>query len=116
MVLLLMLLATLGGAIVHLVKSFGDEKCLHGASLILALTFCVILITCMARIFSIKAEDRAMRAEENLRHFVLTGSLLDSSLTLRQIIELWFAVDDEFPPWPNVHCGEINGRPNQKSH
>jgi hypothetical protein len=96
MVLLLMLLATLGGAIVHLVKSFGNKKCLHGASLILALTFCVILITCMARIYSIKAEDRAMRAEENLRHFVLTRSLLDSRLTPRQIIELWFAVDDEF--------------------
>jgi hypothetical protein len=97
-VLLIMLLATLGGAIVHLVKSIGDGKQLYGASLILALTLCVILITFMARIFSLKAQDRAIRAEENLRHFVLTGTLLDSRLTTRQIIGLRFAADEEFPP------------------
>ncbi len=96
-VLLLMLLAILGGAIVHLIKSIGDEKRLYGASLILALTLCVILLTFMARIFSLKAQDRAIRAEENLRHFVLTGKLLDSRLTMRQIIGLRFAADPEFP-------------------
>jgi hypothetical protein len=42
------------------------------------------------------AQDRAIRAEEQLRHFVLTGKLLDPRLTIRQIIGLRFAPDDEF--------------------
>jgi len=44
----------------------------------------------------LKAQDRAIRAEENLRHFVLTGKLLDPALTVRQIIALRFAPDGEF--------------------
>lgn len=47
------------------------------------------------RSFSLKAQDRAIRAEENLRHFVLTGKLLDKTLTIRQIIALRFAPDEE---------------------
>jgi len=34
--------------------------------------------------------------EENLRHYVLTGKLLDPRLTIRQVIALRFASDDEF--------------------
>ncbi len=49
-----------------------------------------------SRIIRVKAQDRAIRAEENLRHFVLTGKLLDPGLTIRQIIGLRFAADDEF--------------------
>jgi Family of unknown function (DUF6526) len=48
------------------------------------------------RSFSLKAQDRAIRAEENLRHFVLTGKLLDKSLSISQIIALRFAPDEEF--------------------
>ncbi|MGZ8919179.1 MAG: DUF6526 family protein, partial [Methylobacter sp.] len=29
-----------------------------------------------ARSFALKAQDRAIRAEENLRHYVLTGKLI----------------------------------------
>ena len=47
------------------------------------------------RSFSLKAQDRAIRAEENLRHFVLTGKLLDKSLSISQIIALRFAPDEE---------------------
>ena len=49
-----------------------------------------------ARNFAIVAQDRAIRAEENLRHFALTGKLLDSRLTMSQIIALRFAADTEF--------------------
>jgi len=41
------------------------------------------------------AQDRAIRAEENLRYFALTGKLLDSRLTISQIIALRFAPDNE---------------------
>ena len=48
------------------------------------------------RSFSLKAQDRAIRAEENLRHYALTGKLFDKSLSISQIIALRFAPDEEF--------------------
>jgi len=49
-----------------------------------------------SRAFALKAQDRAIRAEENLRHFALTGRLLDTCLTPSQITALRFASDTEF--------------------
>jgi len=49
----------------------------------------------MIRRFPLAAQDRAIRAEENLRYFSLTGKLFDGRLTLQQIIALRFASDDE---------------------
>jgi len=60
------------------------------------LSFCVLLPMFLCRMFAVKAQDRGIRAEENLRHFALTGKLLDARLTIRQIIGLRFASDDEF--------------------
>ncbi len=48
------------------------------------------------RPFALKAQDRAIRAEENLRYFALTGKLLNKTLTIKQIIALRFAPDEEF--------------------
>ena len=57
-----------------------------------------ILAMCFfIRGFALKAQDRAIRAEENFRHFTLTGKPLDSKLRLKQIIALRFADDAEFP-------------------
>jgi len=50
-----------------------------------------------ARSFALRAQDRAIRAEETLRHFILTGKPLDSRLRMGQIIALRFASDDELP-------------------
>jgi hypothetical protein len=50
-----------------------------------------------ARIFGLKAQDRAIRAEENFRHFILTNRMLDSRLTMSQMVALRFASDEEFP-------------------
>ena len=49
-----------------------------------------------ARVFALKAQDRAIRAEENFRHYILSGKPFDSKLTMRQIIGLRFASDEEF--------------------
>ena len=46
--------------------------------------------------FAMGAQDRAIRAEENLRHFALTGKLLDKRLRKSQVIALRFADDTEF--------------------
>jgi branched-subunit amino acid permease len=64
--------------------------------LISVLGISIILIAWYARAFALKAQDRAIRAEENLRHFALTGKLLDNRLAISQIIALRFAADEEF--------------------
>ena len=64
--------------------------------LLTSLALAVIFTTYFSRIFALKAQDRAIRAEENLRHFAMTGKLLDAKLTLSQIIALRFASDEEF--------------------
>jgi len=61
--------------------------------LLMALAFVIAFV--FIRNFPIAAQDRAIRAEENLRYFVLTGKLYDNRLTKQQIIALRFAPDDE---------------------
>jgi hypothetical protein len=95
-VLLGLLGLTLIGSAVNLYESWGDHERMYSASLILVIVVCGIMTALFARIFALKAQDRAIRAEENLRHFVLTGKLLDPRLTIRQIIALRFAPDAEF--------------------
>jgi hypothetical protein len=92
----LLLLATFIGACVNLYKSLGDSSRLYSASLLVTLTAATILVAFFARTFALKAQDRAIRAEEQLRHYVMGGKLLDSRLTLRQIIGLRFASNEEF--------------------
>jgi hypothetical protein len=95
-VLTLLLLLILIGSIVNLTKSWGDSTRFYSASLIVAVTIAAILLFVFVRVFPLKAQDRAIRAEEQLRHYVLTGKLLDSRLTVRQIVALRFASDAEF--------------------
>ena len=95
-VLFAILALTLIGSIINLFQSFGDHQRLYSASLIVVLTFCALMLFFFARIFPLKAQDRAIRAEENLRHFAMTGKLLDPRLTTRQVIALRFASDAEF--------------------
>jgi uncharacterized membrane protein len=95
-VLFALLVLTLVGSVVNLVKSFGDHQRLYSASLIVVLTICLLMLFLFTRIFALKAQDRAIRAEESLRHFILTGKPLDARLTIRQIIGLRFAADGEF--------------------
>ncbi|HVM89457.1 MAG TPA: DUF6526 family protein [Puia sp.] len=82
------------GSIVNLLHT--EHSNLYSASLICLIAAILALLAWYSRQFPLKAQDRAIRAEENLRHFVLTGKLLDSRLKMRQIIALRFAGDDEF--------------------
>lgn len=90
------LVLTLIGSCVNLYESWGNHDRLYNAALILVLTICGLLSFVFIRIFPLKAQDRAIRAEENLRHYVLTGKLLDPRLGIRQVIALRFASDAEF--------------------
>ncbi len=95
-VLLPILLLTLIGACVNLDLSLDDHQRLYSAALIVVLTVCLIVTAFLARVFPLKAQDRAIRADENLRHFAMTGKLLDTRLTVRQVVALRFASDSEF--------------------
>ena len=64
--------------------------------LITLLFVCCVFLFIFTRQFSVKVQDRAVRAEENLRYFILTRNPLDKRITLGQIIALRFAPDDEF--------------------
>ena len=90
----LILLAIFGGGIVNLIHA--DAHTHYSAALILLISLVLLIIYWYARVFALKAQDRAIRAEENLRHFMLTGKPLDSRLRMSQIIALRFAPDDEF--------------------
>ena len=91
-----LIVLTFIGSCVNLYHSLGDHQRLYSASLILVLTVAMVMLFFFSRLFALKAQDRAIRAEENLRHFVLTGKLMDPRLTVRQIIGLRFASNEEF--------------------
>ncbi len=83
------------GSIVNLVKTSNEG--LYSASLITFGSIILLFTTFYARMFALKAQDRIIRTEENFRYFLLTKSTLPEALTIRQIIGLRFASDEEFP-------------------
>ncbi len=95
-VLFFLIVLSLIGSCVNLAMSWGDHSRFYSAALLVIVFVCFASLFVFIRMFSLKAQDRAIRAEENLRHFVMTGKLLDARLTTRQIIGLRFAGDTEF--------------------
>jgi membrane protease YdiL (CAAX protease family) len=89
------IIALLGGSINYLLKSSAENKYL--AALLVLTSIVFVLVAWYTRTFALKAQDRAIRAEEQLRHYVLTGKLLPTSLRIGQIVALRFAPDAEFP-------------------
>ena len=80
---------------VNLVRHW-NVKGFVSASMIVLLFIICILLWIYLREFPLRAQDRAIRAEENLRYFILSGKAIDSRITMAQIIALRFAPDDEF--------------------
>ncbi|OCX53800.1 hypothetical protein BEL04_05805 [Mucilaginibacter sp. PPCGB 2223] len=66
------------------------------AAMIVLLYVCCGLMYWYLRRFPLKAQDRAIRAEESLRYYILTGKAIDKRLTMAQIISLRFASDEEY--------------------
>lgn len=83
-------------SIIHFINTLGYGAGLFQAVAMVALTLAVVLALWFARAFALKAQDRAIRAEENFRYFVATGKPFDSRLRMGQIIALRFAGDNEF--------------------
>ena len=88
------ILGLAGGGVSYLLQ--GDDEATYPAWLFILISLLLTVIMWYLRIFPLKAQDRAIRAEENLRHYVLTGKLLPPNLKISQIVALRFAPDDEF--------------------
>ncbi len=66
------------------------------AVLLFALCFMLILAGFMARSFALKAQDRAIRAEEKLRYFLLAKQAMPAGLGMKQFVALRFASNEEY--------------------
>lgn len=90
-------LITLVGATRYLFVSIsGSGGSLYPPVLLFLLSVALVLLFLLVRVYPLKAQDRAIRAEESLRHFALTGKLPDARLSVKQIVALRFAPDEEF--------------------
>ncbi len=87
-------IAFLGGTIQNILTTSHDN--LYSASLLCLAAIIFLCFFWYMRSFALKAQDRAIRAEENFRYFILTGKPFNKNLKLQQIIALRFASDDEF--------------------
>lgn len=90
----MLVIALPGGAIVNLFHSTPETH--YGNALLVVISFILLTVFWYTRWFALRAQDRAIRAEENLRHYVMTGKLLDKKLRTSQVIALRFASDEEF--------------------
>jgi len=88
-------LAGLVASIVNLVRC-SEVNCFMSVLLVL-IFFILATVVALVRSYGLKVQDRAIRAEERLRHFVLTGQPLDKRLRMGQIVALRFATDEEMP-------------------
>jgi hypothetical protein len=93
----LLILVVLVGAVVNLVLAFNNNTNQFTSVLILLVAIMIVIVFSIIRSYPLKIQDRAIQAEEGLRHFILTGKRMDLSLTRSQIIALRFASDSEFP-------------------
>ncbi|MEO7263743.1 MAG: DUF6526 family protein [Ferruginibacter sp.] len=91
-----LILAFIVGAARNLYLACEAKERLYVPVLLLLAGFILLLVATFSRWFALRAQDRAIRAEENLRYFAITGNLLDSKLRLSQIIALRFAPNNEF--------------------
>lgn len=89
------ILALLIGSFINLAHSAREN--LSAASLICLISLILVAVFWYMRAFALKVQDRAIRSEENFRHFMLTGKPLPDGIRMSQVVALRFASDEEFP-------------------
>jgi hypothetical protein len=83
-------------SVVNIYVQWSAGNGVMNALLIVWLFICTMILYVYTRQFPVKVQDRVIRAEENLRYFMLTRKPIDSRISMSQIIALRFASDDEF--------------------
>jgi L-cystine uptake protein TcyP (sodium:dicarboxylate symporter family) len=91
-----LILAAVIGSFVNMLQRWSDPHMHLTVVVLFVLSLCAGLLAWYTRSFALRAQDRAIRAEEQLRYFILTGKRLDVRLRLSQWIALRFADDEEF--------------------
>jgi len=94
----LFILAILVLGIINLISEIREGEDWTEGLMFLLIAFTLASLFWYARTFALTAQDRAIRAEESLRYYQLTGERLPKELRLSQIIALRFAPDEEFVP------------------
>lgn len=97
-VLFLMTVVVWAGSVYNLYRTWSRGYDRGEAILIFLLATCMAMAVFYLRIFALKAQDRAIRAEEDFRHYLLYGEPLPEGLSVRQVVGLRFAADGEFGP------------------
>lgn len=82
-------------SILNLYVSIKKRTDMRIAVMFLITSLILLLLFYYARAFALKAQDRAIKNEVNLRYFILKGKLLDEKISLSQILALRFAPDIE---------------------
>jgi len=90
-----LLFAGIVGSFFNIWVQFSKGESVFSAVLITLLFICCMFLFVFTRQFPLKVQDRAIRAEEGLRYFILTGKPIDRRITIQQIIALRFAPDEE---------------------
>ena len=107
-----LIVAGLIGAIINFVRALDHVSGRLTAALLIIVFLIAASFYWYARAFALRAQDKAIRAEENLRHYSITGRLMDESLSMGQIIALRFAPNEELVTLANRAMKE-NLRPRQ---
>ncbi len=68
--------------------------CIFAGLILIAIA--LLFMAMKIRFYGLKNQDRIIRFEEGFRHYVLTGKQIDPALTVKQLIALRFASDEEF--------------------
>ena len=73
----LLIVGGLTGAGINLVRAFQHGSGRLVATILVMIFIVAVIFYWFIRFFALRAQDRAIRAEENLRHYSLTGKLFD---------------------------------------
>ncbi|MBA4538674.1 hypothetical protein H1Z61_16470 [Bacillus aquiflavi] len=87
-----MLVCTIGYVIYQIMNDAFSLQLLF----LLGLVVLAIIPGMLARIYAITLQDRLIRTEEQLRYYMLTKKRIDPRITIKQMIALLFASDEEY--------------------
>jgi hypothetical protein len=91
----LLILLVIAASIIRLVRHWPHDHLISAILIVMGIVLAMVWF--FTRTFALRAQDRAIRAEETLRYFMITGRRPDASLRMGQFIALRFASDAEMP-------------------
>jgi hypothetical protein len=83
-------------SVISLFQVWNGPSWLRGGVIPVLMSVFFLFLFWYVRSFPVAVQNRAIRAEENFRYYVMTGKQLDPRLTMGQIIALRFASDEEY--------------------